>query len=282
MRSMVMADWPDYELSQFDLARAEAMVVAWDAQDEFLISAFTQRKDVHRARACLIFRDWDMRNGLPPDDLMASINVVCSKCAAKGDKECNHSERYMGKQAGHAFSYLLGVKKFVYELLPTFDIFITESEGKRIQQAVVSQAIKNWQDDSMEQLRKTPRIIYNACGRFREFYGYRDQAMLRDLLSWKAQSVVSDITNDAMVALRDDFAALPLIESGDYKIPRYAARIVTQTHDSVLVCHYKPLRAKVYSLAQERFRRVLTFHGRELVIPLDGESASNWSMKEAA
>ena len=249
--------------SSCDLKQAEAMVVAWDAQDPLLIDAFTLEKDVHRVRACVIFKGWN-RPSLPPDDLLLSVKENCPQCAALGVKKCNHSERYIAKQSGHAFAYMMGIRTFVSNLRQE-DIFITEAQAQEIRDRVVSKEIARWQKGVELELRRSPWLM-TPLGRKREFYGLLDDEMIRAALSWKAQATVGQITNRAMIDLFELFK--------EYQEPR--PQIVTQTHDSLLVSHTPMHLDHVHQDMLRCFHRPMLIHGRELLIPLELSTGPSW------
>lgn len=264
-RTIFIPDSPSHEFTGGDLARAEAMVVAWDAQDNILMEAFLTGKDVHRVRAAIIYRNWN-ESGLPPDDLLASIKIVCDKCRAEGEKDCKHSERQVAKQSGHAFAYKMGVRK--YCMLRRQDgIFVNEAEATRIKDRCVSPAIRRWHDRVYRDLTRRPWLS-NPFGRRREFYGLLDEEMHRAALSWIAQSTVGSVTSRAMIELYRDF------EKNYPETTR--PRIVTQTHDSLLINHLRSDRAQVSHSMTLAFNQPMTIHGEQLLIPLELQYGNSW------
>lgn len=244
---------------QADQKQAEAMYVAWDAEDELLINTFLEKKDIHRVFACILFRDWTAVT-VPPDEMLASISEVCNGCAKQGQKKCNHSERYMGKQTGHASSYKEGPRRLVVEFAKK-GVFITESQAKEFLARIVSPAKRLWQERVKHDLAKSA-WLENPLGRRKEFYGILDDKMVRDALSWLAQSTVSSITNRAWNFL-------------DRNLPR-GSRLVTNTHDSILVCAESRHESGVLSLFDEAFYCPMRIHGRELIIPIEKTVGENW------
>jgi DNA polymerase I-like protein with 3'-5' exonuclease and polymerase domains len=239
------------------------MFVAWDAQDPLLMASFLGNKDVHRVRACIIFRDWRSSN-LPPDDLLASIKETCPACQEKGIFKCNHSERYIAKQSGHAFTYKMGIRKFI-RLRREEGLFISESKAREIQACCISQQIAAWQNLVEKELRQSP-WLETPLGRKREFYGVLDDDMIRAALSWKAQATVSQITNRAIIQLHDLFQTYP--------DPR--PRIVTQTHDSALITHHPSHTELIHADMTKAFTCPINIHNNILNIPLELSTGPNW------
>ena len=265
--NIVIADDPSLdELTEADLKQAEDMIIAWDAEDRIAIEAFEQDIDSHRLKGCWAFRNWQYNQGVPPATLLASITEVCKTCGSLGQTKCNHSERFLSKQSGYAFKYKMGVRKFTNKILPNAGVWITEAEGKRIRDRVVSPPTIRWQDDTERSLRKS-RVLTNLLGRQREFYGLLDDSgeLLRAALSWRAQSVVGVIAGRAITRLE---RSLRLIGP--------SARLITQRHDSVLVSHRRSDRERVRDAINAAFASPIVAHGRTLNIPIEMKHGKNW------
>lgn len=256
MRSIFIGDRDTSIIVSPDLRQAERMYVAWDAVDELLIRTFLAGKDAHRVTACKIFRGWTS-DQLPSDTLLESIRVVCDECEAIGQTSCNHSERYMGKQSGLAFQYLMGPRRFVTTLAKQ-GVFIGEADATRIKGQVVSRAQLLWAERVGSQLRSTS-WLENPLGRKRNFYGLPD---VGKGLSWLAQSTIGDITHRAMIFLEKH---LP-----------HGARLYTETHDSLPVVCPVRLEADVRKLIETAFYCPIVLHGRELNIPVEITSGPSW------
>ena len=261
---------PGCVLTISDYKQAEAMVVAWDAQDYYLMEAFEKGYNLHEVRGCSIYRDWYPGDGLPPDSLRESIKRICVKCLNDGNVDCTHSEYFISKVSGHAFAYLLGVRKYINHVLLPAGVFMTEREAKRIRSRVVSKAIEKWQNLGERELRSSAWAT-NAFGMKREFYGYIDQDMVRALLSWKAQSVIACLTNRAMRLFHER-----LKQDGHLAY----IRVVNQMHDSLAISHPLEYSDYVSGLLDEVCKYKLFFHGRPLVIPIDKKrNVPNWRGK---
>ncbi len=268
LRHVFIPDRDDHEFTKADLKQAEKMIVVYDSQDMSLIPAFEQDKDVHRVVGTWIYLNWNPANGLPPDALVNQIEKFCVECLARGDKECTHSRRFVAKQCNHAFDYLMGVRKFVTEILPASGIFMPESEGKRIRARIVTPALARWQS-SVADACKHSMWFTNLFGMKREFYGIPGNDLYREILAWLASSVVSCITAQAMRRFRrwsDQHGSV--------------ARIVHQGYDALLVSHPIAERENVRSALEAAFYHPLVAHGREFRIPAEFEHGANWAMKK--
>lgn len=271
LRNIVIADNPmEDELTSADLKQAEAMFVAYDSRDQWWIQIFETKKDGHSALARVLFHGADY-GGLPSDDDIRAVPRVCNVCGREGLKECTHSERFISKSSGYAFKYGMGARKYITKQLPPAGVFLSEAEGKRIRAHVITPSLAKWQARGYDELRES-RWVTNALGRRREFYGILDDGgdLVRELLSWKAQSVINVITSRAMILLQDHFKRIK--GSSNLSLPR----IITTTHDSVLINHHKSFRRDIREACNEVYDQPIPLHGRTLVIPLDIGSGSNW------
>lgn len=244
------------EITCVDQAQAEAMVVAYEADDPLMIAAFEQGKDTHRVLASRMFRGWTA-NSLPPDDLLASIKIVCDACA--GEKKCPHSERQIAKISGHAMRYMMGVKHLL-AVLAAVDVFITHARGEEIRRAVISPAVAAWHERVGLTLQRTKWLSNAFCKR--EFYGLYDEKMLREGLAWIASNHVAYVNREAYKYVH---ANLP-----DH------AHLLTQTHDSITISHRKADRPRVIEIAQRAYDITATIHGRTLRIPIEITHGPSW------
>lgn len=270
LRNIVIPDSPEDELTSADLKQAEAMFVAYDSRDEWWIQIFEQKKDGHAALALVLFHGAGY-SSIPSDDDCRSIPRVCDVCKRENLKECTHSERFISKSSGYAFKYGMGARKYVTKQLPPVGVFMSEPEGKRIRSKVITTSLGRWQAQGYNELRDS-RWVTNALGRRREFYGILDDGgdLVRELLSWKAQSVINVITSRAMILLQRLFVKI----KGTSNLP--LPRIVTTTHDSVLINAHKQFRRDIHSACDEVYDQPIPLHGRTLIIPLDKGSGNNW------
>jgi len=267
LRHIFIPDRDGDEFTKADLKQAEKMIVVYDSQDQSLLPAFELGKDVHRVVGTWLYLGWNPSEGLPPDDLIAQIEKFCDVCLARGDKECTHSRRFISKQSNHAFDYLMGIKKFILEIMPPSGHFLTMSQGRAIRDKVVTPALARWQSQVAEDCKRSLWFI-NLFGMRREFYGIPSNDLYREILAWKASSVVSCVTAQAMRRFR--------LWTRD----RAHIRIVHQGYDALLISHPRSDRERVTELLSKAFYHPLVAHGREFNIPAEFEYGSNWAMKK--
>lgn len=270
LRNIVIPDNPSDLLTSADLKQAEAMFVAYDSVDIWWINIFENNIDGHGALGLVLFHGANY-DKIPSREEAKTVPRVCDVCTREGLAECTHSERFISKSSGYAFKYGMGPRKYVTKQLPPAGVFMSEAEGKRIRSKVITPALGRWQQRGYDELKES-RWVTNALGRRREFYGILDESgdLVRELLSWKAQSVINVVTSRAMVRLDRAFTKI----RGTSNLPR--PRIVTTTHDSTLINHHKTFTNQIKEACHEAFYQPIPLHGRQLTIPLDVGTGENW------
>jgi len=268
-RRVAIPDSPEHEFTQADLKQAESMTTAWNCNDTVLMDIFSKRMDAHQYKGCLMFYDWDSTKGIPPSNLMVEIKKQCDEpncilCRSPNyaGEECTHSRRFISKTGGHACAYGMMESKYANELMAKIGRWIDLRQAKREIDRLKTPPIVAWQEDRMNQLRNNRFVWTNVLGRRRRFFGIPDNKLLRDLLAWESSSPVSGITGRAMI-----FAQKHLPPG---------ARVVTNTHDSLLVSNLKKDRELVKEVLHEAFDTVLNYNGRLLRIPEEFSHGPNW------
>lgn len=229
---------------QGDLARAEAMFVAYDAQCEKLISIFNN----------------------PTRDLYSEVATRALDVPVS--KDINSWARELFKRSIHGTNYKMGPLKLVGVLrLAGIDISTLPVPGRspmtkaeHIQGQYLGQfpEIVDWQTRIGQQARTT-RILVDAFGRRRVFLGRPDDALERAACSYRPQATVVGITNLALQVL-----------------DAYGWALVAQTHDSVMLEvpeDQLPLAAKAI---QEAMSIPITLHERTFQIPVDISWGKSW------
>ena len=162
MRKMMVPD-PGYEIGDFDLAQADAQVVAAEAQDTLLLELFEDpERDLH--------------------------NENCDAIFGRGAHK-DKSKRAMGKAGVHLTNY--GGTPYIMSRT----LGITVKEAERFQDVWFSAhpGIKEWQDRVLVQLQ-TKRFVENRFG-YRIYYFDRIENLLKEALAWIPQSTVAIVTN---------------------------------------------------------------------------------------
>jgi len=156
VRKMFIPD-PGMIIGDFDLAQADAQVVAWEANDEELKA---------------IFRD-------PSADLHAeNAKTIFGKLTDK--------YRKLAKAGVHATNYGSGARTLASAL------GITVHEAERFQRRwfEAHPGIKEWHQRTLHSLQ-TKRMVTNAFG-FRRYYFDRIEGLLPEALAWVPQCVPLD------------------------------------------------------------------------------------------
>jgi DNA polymerase-1 len=166
VRTLFLPD-PGYTIFDCDLDRADAQVVAWEANDEILKAIFHAGEDMHLQNA---------------KDIFGNQNLT------KDSKE-----RKLAKAGVHAINY--GAKP------PTLSraLGITISEAERFYNRwfKLHPAIQDWHDRIESQLAAT-RCVSNRFG-FRRHYFDRIENLLPEALAWVPQSTVAIVIDKGLV-----------------------------------------------------------------------------------
>ena len=166
VRTLFLPD-PGYTIIDCDLDRADAQVVAWEANDEILKSIFHAGEDMHLQNARDIFN-----------------NPRITK---------DSKERKLAKAGCHAINY--GAKPPT--LSRALGITIAEAERFYNRWFALHPAIKDWHDRIENQL-VTTRTVTNKFG-FRRYYFDRVETLLPEALAWVPQSTVALVIDQGLV-----------------------------------------------------------------------------------
>ena len=226
-----------------DLKQAEAMFVAFDAQDALMMEIFSSGQDIHKFNAANLFK--------------------------KPQTQVNYLERWIAKRIVHGFDYGMGPRR-VISVLAKDGFYISEAEARRCQKSYFQAcpSVQTWQQRIGEQVRTT-KTLTSPLGRRRVFLGLYDDKMMRDALAQNPQATIAEITNMGIIKL---YARLP---------PH--ARVVLQVHDEVLVESDEDKWEAVGQLMVNCLTLPIQIHGRTLTIPVELKVGKFWAdgMKEA-
>ena len=163
----------DYIICDADLSKADAQVVAWDADDETLKQIFREGLDLHEENAKAIFGH------------MSKHNYAMAKRGV-------HLSNYLG--GSRTLSMALG---------------ITTHEADRFQRQWFGAhpKILTWQESLRQQLMET-RQVTNKFG-YRRFYFGRIENEIKEAAAWIPQSTVACVTNRGLVNI---YNRLPQID----------------------------------------------------------------------
>jgi len=245
---------PGMTMWKRDYIQAEAMVVAWEAEDLQQIDDFLNGIDIH-CRTVEILRD------IPYDTVRSEYK--------NGNPEYDHWRNVIGKPIRHGFNYKLGPIK-LSQMFAEAGYDVPVAQCKRLLQAMASgvPAVLRWHNEIEEKLRTTKTII-NALGLRRTFYGIIDHDTIREAVAFGPQSTVGVLTNLALEKIDADPGLLDV------------ADLLLQIHDAIMGQSPTDIVMDVTARVGELMTIPLMIKGRELTIPSDLAIGPNWAdMKE--
>jgi len=248
---------PGHFLVEYDLARAEAHVVAFLAQDEAMIKAFESGIDVHSFNASKIF-------GCSMEEVQAE-----EKTPGK------HTMRDLGKRVVHASNYSMGPLTFSDNLAKD-NIFMSVAKCKRLLNAYSDRfpSLEKWQKRIDIEVSEN-KILYNLFGRPKRFLGLLGPALFRNAYSYIPQSTVAELLNKGMIKMSNDYRL------GRY---RYDLDLLTTVHDSVIPQVpriQKENFLKISQIIDDHMSYTFTHLGRSFKIGLDAKIGLVWAGKTA-
>lgn len=232
-----------------DYVQAEAMMVAWLAEDLQQMDDFMSGKDIH-CRTAEILYDIDyqrvvdgVKNGDP--DMLLKRNV-------------------MGKPVRHGFNYKLGEVK-LSQMFAMAGYDVPRRESRRLLQAMASgvPAVLRWQQEVEDTVRSTRRLT-NPFSLTRLFLGIIDNDAIREAIAFVPQSTVGQMMNFALARI--------YYESGIM----HQMDFLLQNHDAIIY-QSSPDNIRYHSsVIGELMEIPLSIKGRLLIIPSDLEVGPNW------
>lgn len=232
-------------MAEFDLARAEAHLVAYLSQDENMMRAFTSGIDVHTYNAAEIFH----------------ITM----------EEVTKEHRNLGKRVVHASNYAMGPMTFSDNLAKD-DYFLSMGECRNLLNAYAKRfpGLPRWQKSIDQEVSKT-RMLYNLFGRPKRFLGMLNSAMFRNAYSYIPQSTIAELLNRSLIKMYED----PWFTESNIQF-------LTTVHDSVVLQFPKQEKENLSFVqelcqkVQEHLSHTFTVKGRSFMIGLDGKIGYAW------
>lgn len=256
IRELFIPD-PGFVMLASDLEKAEAMVIAWLAEDLDAIEAFQNRVDVHWENTKKIL-------GLP-SDLKYEKEKDYFVPILEDEKEM-YLLRQIGKTVEYADSYGMG-PVMLQNILIREEIYLDISTCKKLleQRRRARPMVVRWQGSIRDEIRST-RILETPLGDRREFRGRLNDNLFRSAYSFKPQCTVGRILE---LAIQD------IHESTDIFIP------LLNVHDEVVgQCREEDLESSM-KVIRSCMERPLKIHDRELIIPCSFKFGKNWgNLKE--
>jgi len=249
VRKLFLCD-PGYVMFEADLKGADAQVVAWEADDADLKTAFRSGLDIHSKNA---------------EDMFGS----------KFTKEKGHvrdSIRKKCKSAVHGFNYGASSRTIAINLGWT----VREADDFRNRWFSLHPGIRKWHERVQSDLSRN-RIVTNAFG-WRRPFANRIDSVFTEALAWIPQSTVAINTYHGAFQLESKY--WPHHQSpGYYPRPGDYEGILLQTHDSITIQFRTDGTPQAEEIAETL--KVKTPYPDPLFIPWDlKKSVKNWGELE--
>lgn len=256
IRELFIPD-PGFVLLARDLDKAEAMFIAWDAEDLEAVEAFESGIDVHWKNSKNIF-------GFPSD--LAYKKEEGYFAPILGEEKEMWLLRQIGKTVEYADSYGMG-PIMLQNILIREEIYLELSVCKKLleQRRHARPMVVRWQASIRDQIRAT-RVLETPLGDRREFRGRFNDSLFRSAYSFKPQCTVGRIT---------ELGIQNLHEHSEVFIP------LLNVHDEVLgQCREEDIPTAMKQ-GDEAMDCPLELHNRVLRIPGSYKWGHSWGdMKE--
>ncbi len=245
---------PDWYLVEFDLAKAEAHIVAYLSQDTNMIESFLSGIDVHSFNASKIFN-------VPIEDVIEEHH----------NNKGSVTMRQLGKKVVHASNYAMGPQTFSDNLAKE-EIFKSQSECKQLLTRYTDRfpGLKRWHKSIEEEVQET-RVLYNLFGRPRRFLSPMNAALFRNAYSYKPQSTVAELLNRGSIKIAND----PRLGKDGFDI-----RMLTTVHDSDVIQIHKskiPYLEQIFMIIKDHLTHTFTYKGKSFTIGLDAKIGTQWA-----
>lgn len=259
IRQLFVAD-EGKRLANMDLARAEAMLVAWMANEVLMIEMFQRGEDTHWHNAKLIAQELGMKD-------------VTMETPYNPSNDEHYHLRYAGKQCAHAIHYKMGPRVMRGTLL-NHGLDLPEKTCKSIivTYRVQRPAIPQWHLRVDYDLKRTRTITTPEVGgvsKKRVFFGRTDDALLREALAFNPQCTTGLVLHTILQRTSDEFTHKGL-------------DILQESHDSFLFQFPEDWdEVALFKKIDEMGDLPMMIGGRELNIPREFETGPTWGdMKE--
>lgn len=250
-------------LANMDLARAEAMLVAWFANEVLMIEMFLRGDDTHWHNAKTIASILGYEG--------VDMNTEYNK-----DIEGFYELRYAGKSCAHAVHYMMGPRTMRNTLL-TYGLDLPEAVCKEIiiTYKVQRPALPQWHLRTGDELRRTRKLEtpeVNGVKKKRTFFGSTSprhfDEMLRDALAWRPQTTTGLVMHTILDRVSKEYTHKGL-------------DILQESHDSFLFQHPEDWdQIKLFKEIDEMGHLPMKIGGRILEIPREFETGPNWGDME--
>jgi uracil-DNA glycosylase family 4 len=264
-REMLVPD-DGYTLVECDQAQAEAVIVAYLANDPIHMDCFRNGKDVHRVTACLLLdrpaSDWQ-QIGKP-----SAIRELA--------KTCNHELNY---NAGPGQFQLTVNESYDPDDPATVKIDFTTARATRNKYLATRPALTAYWESIKSEL-KLNRTLVTPLGRRYQFLDAWSDELLRKAYSYKPQCTVGETTN---IGICQVLGLVDLEQEMDerYKLQQEISRLdfffSLQVHDSTIWQVRTEQLEAFYPLAMQLLEVPLLVNGYRICVPIEGTASDVWT-----
>jgi len=260
LRSMYIAD-PGYVLAEFDLNRGESWVYAHLSEDPELLRIHEGGFDFHAETASAISSAFG-----------APLTVEYITAHRGGDA---YKIRYLGKKVNHASAYRMGPYRGAQVVNAEADdtgITITVGQFREAQARWREKyfMMPSWWAE-IERDLGTDRTLKTPYGRQLQFHGHWGEGLFKEATAYVPQSTSVDYLNRGLIRVYENFQ----------KKDAWGLKILSQTHDSILVTLKEDTISEAAPAIIEMLTDQLTIKGRTFSIPVEGEYGPSWGEMDA-
>lgn len=264
-REMFIPD-TGYTLLEFDQAQAEAVIVAYLANDPIHMDCFRNGKDVHRVTACLLL------------DKPASEWQTIGKPSAIRElaKTCNHELNY---NAGPGQFQMTVNEAYDPDDPSTVKIDFATARATRDKYLRTRPALTAYWESIKSELKQN-RTLVTPLGRRYQFLDQWSDELLRKAYSYKPQCTVGETTNMGICQV---LGISNLEEAGDdrYKLQQEIKRLdfffSLQVHDSTIWQVRNEHVEEFVPLAMKLLEVPLYVNGYRICVPIEGTASEVWT-----
>jgi len=253
-----------YTLLEFDQAQAEAVVVAYAANDPIHMDCFRYGKDVHRVTACLL-----------TDQPTSEWKAIAKPSALRElAKTCNHELNY---NAG-PFQFMMTVNQ-EYDPEDPESVKLDKPLAQNIHAKYLQTrpALPAWWESIRNEL-KLNRTLRTPFGREFQFLDQWSTDLLNKAYSYKPQATVGEITNygiEQVLGIRPS----ELVANWEEKakdLKRMDLQFLLQVHDSTVWQVPDDNVADAALLIPSLLEVPFSINGYNLIIPIEGAKGKTW------
>lgn len=257
-----------WEILEADQAQAEAVIVAYLANDPIHMDCFRTGKDVHRVTAALL-------NGMGIEDWQKIPKPSQIRELAK---TCNHELNYF---AG-PFMFMLSVNE-EYDPEDPLSVKLDPQTAKVLWHRYheIRPALKGYWETIRRELRDQRMTLRSPLGWEYTFLGQWSDELLRLAYSWKPQSTVGESTNIGILqvfGLKPPPTTLGSSEGLNYQedVRKAGVKLLAQTHDSATYMIPKEAADEIGPKIMKLQEVPLYINGYNIVVPIEGAVGPNW------